>query len=342
MKKSTLIAAVALTMLALGAEAQNTVDKQGRRQGHWIRTDKDGTKLFEATYIDGLEVGTSTYYYADGTARIRNTFTEPGVRCMHEAYDEQGRMLAMGEYCQRNRDGEWKFFAKDGRLLKEAVYRMGIKEGRHVIYTKQGDTAEVTHWKNNQRHGRWWKRIGEKGYITGQYVNGSMEGRLVEYDNEGRMAREGYYQNGLKHGTYRFFEHGRLTVDERWNHGILGDRKILLLTPEAQFVSIYDIAALAAQGKNRVVVILTDGTRLVTQESADQVFDRLGNERFTMANRKSRILVARDAVQRIGKDSEGREVLLMEPQPDFAIFPDEDCIKMVNAKQYDEHSPLDD
>lgn len=342
MKKSTLIAAMALTMLALGAEAQNTVDKQGRRQGHWVRTDKDGTKLFEATYIDGLEVGTSTYYYADGTVRIRNTFTEPGVRCMHEAYDEQGHLLAMGEYCQRNRDGEWKFFAKDGRLLKEAVYKMGIKEGLHVIFDKQGDTAEVTHWHNNQRHGRWWKRIGEKGYITGNYVSGSMEGRLVEYDDRGALAREGYYQNGLKHGTYRFFEHGRLTVDERWNHGILSDRKILLLAPEAQFTSIYDIACLAAQGKNRVVVVLTDGTKLIAQESADVVYDRLGNERFTLANRKSRIMVAREAAQRIGKDKEGREILIMEPQPDFAIFPDEDCIKMVNAKQYDEHSPLDD
>lgn len=342
MKKSTLIAAAALTMLALGAEAQNTVDKQGRRQGQWVRTDKDGTKLFEATYIDGLEVGTSTYYYADGTVRIRNTFTEPGVRCMHEAYDEQGHLLAMGEYCQRNRDGEWKFFAKDGRLLKEAVYKMGIKEGLHVIFDKQGDTAEVTHWHNNQRHGRWWKRIGEKGYITGNYVSGSMEGRLVEYDDRGALAREGYYQNGLKHGTYRFFEHGRLTVDERWNHGILSDRKILLLAPEAQFTSIYDIACLAAQGKNRVVVVLTDGTKLIAQESADVVYDRLGNERFTLANRKSRIMVAREAAQRIGKDKEGREILIMEPQPDFAIFPDEDCIKMVNAKQYDEHSPLDD
>ena len=340
MKKSTLIA-TALLLLALGAEAQNTVDKQGRRQGHWVRTDKDGTKLFEATYIDGLEVGTSTYYYADGTVRIRNTFTEPGVRCMHEAYDEQGRMLAMGEYCQRNRDGEWKFFATDGRLIKEAHYKMGIKEGRHVIFDKKGDTAEVAHWRNNQRHGRWWKRIGEKGYVTGNYVNGSMEGRLVEYDDQGQLAREGYYQNGLKHGTYRFFENGRLAVDERWNHGMISDRKILLLTPEAQFVSIFDIAALAAQGKNRVVVVLTDGTKVVAQESADVVYDRLGNERFTLANRKSRILVARDAVQRIGKDNEGREVLLMEPQPDFAIFPDEDCVKMVNAKRYDEESPLD-
>lgn len=340
MKKSTLIA-TALLLLALGAEAQNTVDKQGRRQGHWVRTDKDGTKLFEATYIDGLEVGISTYYYADGTVRIRNTFTEPGVRCMHEAYDEQGRMLAMGEYCQRNRDGEWKFFATDGRLLKEAHYKMGIKEGRHVIFNKNGDTAEVAHWRNNQRHGRWWKRIGEKGYVTGNYVNGSMEGRLVEYDDQGQLAREGYYQNGLKHGTYRFFENGRLAVDERWNHGMMSDRKILLLTPEAQFVSIFDIAALAAQGKNRVVVVLTDGTKVVAQESADVVYDRLGNERFTLANRKSRILVARDAVQRIGKDNEGREVLLMEPQPDFAIFPDEDCIKMVNAKKYEQDSPLD-
>ena len=57
MKKSILFLAAAMMLTAASAVAQNQVDKQGRRQGHWIRTDKDGSKIFEGDFKDGLETG---------------------------------------------------------------------------------------------------------------------------------------------------------------------------------------------------------------------------------------------------------------------------------------------
>ena len=342
MKHSILLLTAALTLTSLSVAAQNTLDKQGRRQGHWIRTDKDGSKIYEGNFKDGLETGTFTYYYHDGTVRIRNTYTEPGKRCMHEAYDEQGHLLARGEYNQRNRDGLWKFYAEDGRLVKEASYKMGIKDGRHVIFEHNGDTAEIANWQNNHRHGRWWKRIGEKGYITGNYVNGGLEGRLVEYDENGKLAREGFYLGGLKHGDYRYYENGTLTIKEHWNYGSMNDREILLPSPEPRWVSIHDIACMAAQGKAKTVVLLRSNEKIIVNENFDPVFSRAGDELFALANRKSHITVARSCVQGIGKDNEGREILLLEPQPDFAIFPDEDAIMMVRSIQFEEHSPLED
>lgn len=336
MKKHILFLAAAMMLTAVSATAQNQVDKQGRRQGHWIRTDKDGSKIFEGDFKDGLETGTFTYYYSDGTVRIRNTYTEPGRVCQHEAYDEQGRLMARGQYNQRNRDGLWQFFAEDGRLVKEASYRMGIKEGRHVVFNRTGDTAEVCHWQNNRRHGRWWKRIGQKGYITATYLNGNIEGRLVEYDDEGRLAREGQYSGGQKHGGYRYYENGTLTVKERWHYGMLNDREILVAAPTPSFVSIHDIACLAAQGKAKTIVLLRDGTKLVSHEAYEPVSNRAGDELFALVNRKNHISVARSCVQGIGVDSEGRDILLLNPQPDFPIFPDEDGKKMVHAIQIDE------
>ena len=51
-------------------------------------------------------------------------------------------------------------------------------------------------------------------------------------------------------------------------------------------------------------------------------------------------MVARDNVRGITKDKEGRETLLLEPQPDLVIFPDEDGLKMVQSRQFDDNSPL--
>ena len=343
MKKSILFLSAAMMLTAASAVAQNQIDNQGRRQGHWLRTDKDGSKIFEGDFKDGLETGTFTYYYHDGSVRMRNTYSEPGKRCLHEAYDEQGHLLARGEYNQRNRHGLWQFYAEDGRLVKEASYNMGVKEGRHIIYERNGDTAEVATWANNHRHGRWWKRIGKNGYITGNYVNGGLEGRLVAYDENGKLSREGFYSGGLKHGDYKYFEDGTLTIKERWNYGIMNDREILLRTAsEPRFISIHDIACMAAQGKAKTIVLLRDGTKLTALESYDPVFSRAGDELFALANIKSHISVARSCIQGLSKDNEGRDILLLEPQPDFTIFPDEDAIKMVQAKRFEEHSPLEE
>ena len=82
---------VAMLLLAFGCEAQNMIDREGRRQGHWIKTDKDGSKIYEGDFVDGHESGVFTYYYPGGTVRMRNSFSADGSRCSHEAYDEQGR-----------------------------------------------------------------------------------------------------------------------------------------------------------------------------------------------------------------------------------------------------------
>ena len=235
---------------------------------------------------------------------MRNVYFVDGKRCSHEAFDEKGRLIATGFYNQHNRDSVWNFYDEQGRLVKKTSYRMGVKDGQSVIFTSNGDTAEVANWVDNHRHGRWWKRI--------------------------------------KHGSYRFYESGRVAIDENWTDGRMADRKVLVLTPDAEYVSVYDIACMAPQGKNRVVVYTKDGRKIVSHEPAETLYNRVGNELFAMANRKSRVMVSMRCVEGVSKDSEGRDILKMDPSPDFVIFPDEDCLKMVQSRKYEEHSPLTD
>ena len=112
MKQKALL--LVLLLAGMVCQAQNQIDNQGRRQGHWLKTDKQGAKVYEGDFVDGLETGTFTYYYPDGTVRIRNVYTVPGRVCRHEVYDSEGHLLAKGYFCQRNRDGLWEFFPKAG------------------------------------------------------------------------------------------------------------------------------------------------------------------------------------------------------------------------------------
>lgn len=322
-----------LLCLATVATAQNQIDKQGRRQGKWLRTDKDGSKIFEGEFKDGLEVGTFTYYYSDGTVRLRNTFLVPGRYCAHEAYNRDGKLIARGFFNQKNRDSVWTFYNEEGRLLKLAGYRMGIKQGPHIVFDANGDTVEFTNWADNRRDGRWWKRIGKKGYITGHYKNGRMQGNVKEYDDEGRMVRDGNYVNGEKEGRYRYFDEKGVTVDEQWQNGALRERKVRLTTASGnEMIATYAIAYLYPRGRQTQVYRM-DGSSTRCEESIETLFDRIGAEQFVLLDAKARVVANTVCIMGLTRDEEGREIVHLDPNPPFSVFPDEDCKKMITSLQ---------
>ena len=210
---------------------------------------------------------------------------------------------------------------------------MGIKEGIHIIFTSNGDTAEVCTWKDNHRNGRWWKRIDEKGWITGTYVNGGLEGRVLEYDNSGRMVRDGNYLHGAKHGRYRYLSGGVVTIDESWDHGIMRDRKVLLHTPSPTYVSIYAIAYFYPKGSTKSVVMKKDGTTLQCDDTPEAIFARTGQDLFYTIDKKNRVAANRTCILGITQDNDGREIISLDPKPAFSIFPDEDVKKMIESLQ---------
>jgi len=327
------IIVLALLCIGFACNAQNKIDKQGRRQGHWIKTDKDGSKIFEGDFKDGKEVGTFNYYYPNGNLRIRNVFTEPGRYCSHEAYDEQGHLLARGFYNQKNRDGIWHYYNEKGLEVKTASYKMGVKHGTHIIFTSNGDTAEVSTWNDNHRHGRWWKRIGEKGWITASYTNGILSGKLVEYDDNGKLVQQGTYnKEGRKDGSYRYYEGGNMTIDETWDNGLLRSRKILFHTPQPNWVAHTSLAYFMPKG-NGTRVYLNDGKVLSASESLESILNRVGEEQFVIIDKKNRVYASRTSIAGLKVDAEGRQVLDLVPTPAFTIYPDEECIKMVKSLQ---------
>ena len=243
----------------------------------------------------------------------------------------RGQLLAEGNFNQKNRDGLWTFYDTGGRRLKITTYKMGVRHGLQVIFTSAGDTAEVCNWYDNHRHGRWWKRIGMKGYITATFVHGGIEGKLVEYNDAQQLVREGHYTKGERDGRWKYYAQEQLVVDETWTMGTLRDRKVRLLLPEERFVSIFDIYYMAPQGNKKTVVYLSNGTKLVDLECSDVLYGRIGGDRFTLANKEARIMVATDLIVGTTRDREGREILNLDPRPDFDVFPDEDCMKMLHS-----------
>lgn len=164
--------------------AQNKMDAQGRRQGKWVKVDKNNRKIYEGNFVDGYEVGLFTYYYSDGTVRIKNNFWDKGKMCSHEAYDAKGNLMAKGFYNQKNKDSVWHLYNDKGILLKTISYKMGTKTGPSVLLDKTGDTLEVQTWNDDKKHGKWYRRLSNNGYITAEYA--TPEARTTRKSRDGR------------------------------------------------------------------------------------------------------------------------------------------------------------
>lgn len=317
-----------LALVPLMGVAQNMMDSQGRRQGKWVKMDKNNRKIYEGTFKDGLEIGTFTYYYSDGTVRMKNTFLVDGKFCSHEAYDKNGKLMATGFYNQKNRDSVWNIYNAEGKLLKSETYKMGTKTGKSVLFSSTGDTIEIQYWNDNKKHGYWYRKVLD-GYLTGNYANNLLDGKYAEYRNN-KVVSEGNYSQGLRDGQWKFYDGNNLEVVEKWNNGNLHDRKVLIYTEQPQMISTDEIAYFYPKGRNTIVITM-DGTTMVDQENSHKLFEKVGEENFVILNNEKQLVAAYRCIVGFEKDEDGKEYVELSPKLSFNLYPDDNCRKLVES-----------
>ena len=326
MKRKIILAFIALLPLSL--LAQNMMDSQGRRQGKWVKVDKNNRKVYEGTFKDGLETGVFTYYYGDGSVRMKNTFIKDGVYCKHEAYDKNGNIMVLGYYNQKNRDSVWTIYNEKGNVLKIETYKMGAKNGKSVLFSATGDTVEIQYWNDDKKHGYWYRKI-PNGYLEGNYENNLLNGKFAEYVN-GKVVTEGMYSKGLRADQWKYWRSNNLEKVERWADGNLRSRKVLIYSDKPQMMDIANIAYFYPKGQ-KTVVITKQGETIMDNEVSDLLFERLGNEFFVTLNKEKKLAAAYDCIKGFDVDEEGKQYVSLEPALSFKLYPDEDCRKLVQS-----------
>lgn len=324
----TRIITTLLAILPLMAMSQNMMDSQGRRQGKWVKTDKNNRKVYEGTFKDGLEVGTFTYYYSDGTVRMKNTFLVDGKYCSHEAYDKNGKLMAKGFYNQKNRDSIWNIYNAEGKLLKSETYKMGTKTGKSVLFSAKGDTVEIQYWNDNKKHGRWYRKV-LNGYLEGNYANNLLDGPFAEYRN-GKVVAEGSYSEGLRNGQWKHYDGNNLEVVEKWNNGNIVSRKVLIYSEKPQMISTDEIAYFYPKGK-KTIVITMDGNTIIDDENSHKLFEKVGEEQFVTLNKEKQLVAAYRCIMGFETDADGKEYVNLSPKLSFNLYPDDDCRKLVES-----------
>jgi len=202
----------------------NSMDAQGKKQGHWVKKDKEGKKIYDGQFTNDIPYGTFKYYYPEGELKAISVLSDNGKRSWTITYFKNGKMMAEGLYINEKRDSIWKFYSEfDKVVVSEEFYKNGKKDGISKTFYPDGVVAERSTWKNGVRSGPW-----EQFYTDGKlklkcsFLDDQKDGPLLTYHMSGKIWLSGQYIRGDADGTWIYMtDKGETEKKEYFNKGRL-------------------------------------------------------------------------------------------------------------------------
>lgn len=133
----------------------------------------------------------------------------------------QNRILAKGFYVDNKRDGTWTNYHPGGVVSEVTSYRMGVKDGQHLVIDKRGFLQADETFRNDQLHGL------STNYMNGTrkiseiyYRNGVEDGVKKMYYDNGKLQEQSFYKQGKRDGLSSWFDQsGRVIAAYEYKEG---------------------------------------------------------------------------------------------------------------------------
>ena len=213
-----------MSFRAFSQDSVNRNDAMGRKQGKWMKVDKDGHKLYDGQFKDGIPDGEFRYYYADGKLKAISVLSDDGKTARTVSYASNGRKIAEGNYRNEKKDSTWKYYSDyDGTLLSEESYALNVKDGASKTFYSNGNITELMHYRDGKKEGEWIQYFDDgKVKFRGAFANDEKEGPFTGYYPGGKISFSGAYKAGHMDGTWTFYEeNGEVTRTEKYSGGAL-------------------------------------------------------------------------------------------------------------------------
>ncbi len=111
--------------------------QMGILDGTYSKWDSNGVLVETGMYSDNLKIGkwkvtNPKKNQVETTSYLNNVLNGPYT------LKQNSIKLVEGTYAQGKKNKVWRFYSKDGTLLREEVYQFGLKEGEWKIYNAKG------------------------------------------------------------------------------------------------------------------------------------------------------------------------------------------------------------
>ena len=188
--------------------AQNQLDAQGRKTGHWRVEYPDGDVRYEATFVEGRPVGEMVRYYENGQVQARMHFDSAADRSYTRLYYQNGKPAAEGWFVNREKDSVWTYYSEfDGTVRIREPYTGGKLQGKVESYFPSGEVSEEVAWKNHQKEGDWKQYYSDGALrLESGYKENQLEGPYRVYYPDSTLKVHGTFKENKSQGTWEFFD----------------------------------------------------------------------------------------------------------------------------------------
>ncbi|PXX99079.1 hypothetical protein DF185_14460 [Marinifilum breve] len=222
MIKNLIILLLLITPIFSGAQKINKTDKNGLKQGVWIKKYPNGKIKYKGSFVDNKPSGRMERFHTNGNLKAVLVFSENGTKAKAELYNESTQLVAKGNFIKSQKDSIWNYFDKRGSVRASETYQNGIKNGLSEYHFKNGKVSESIPFVNGKKHGIW-KRFFEDGkpYIEAKYQEGKLNGGFQAFYPNGIIEFGGDYLNNKKTGNWdHYSEKGDLLFTIEYKNGV--------------------------------------------------------------------------------------------------------------------------
>jgi len=185
----------------------NLIDKNGKKQGYWEKTDTAGHLVYRGYFKNGKPVGEFKRYYDNGTLKSLMFYHPDNDTVDVTFYYQNGKKAAEGRYYLKQKTGTWKYYSFYEDFLSYVEnYKNGIKDGLSIKFYANGDTAEILEFSKGQKEGKW-EQFFQEGTLKLQawYKHNKLDGSFILFYPSGKKQVSGFYKQNNRDGEWKMF-----------------------------------------------------------------------------------------------------------------------------------------
>jgi antitoxin component YwqK of YwqJK toxin-antitoxin module len=199
---------VPLISAGMQDQSLNQTDREGRKQGHWIKKYPDGKIMYDGFFKNDKPEGTFKRFYENGVLKSAMTFLSGGTVAEGTLYFGDGLIASQGKYVNKLKEGTWFFYSptSKGQIIMKEEYAGDRRNGISVKYYPDSTVAEKITYENDSKEGPWMKyypsgKISLSANCSRNRLNGKYEG----FFENGNTEISGNYKDDLRDGPWTIF-----------------------------------------------------------------------------------------------------------------------------------------